>query len=184
MKSSTSHPTRRAREPPKSRGKISVGAKGVQVRPLQSTDRDEWLELRSQLWDDHDPQDLAAEADGFLQGWGFGRLPGGPLPAEVLLAVDPAGRILGFIEVDVRQSADGCSSPNVGYLEGWYVKSGARRAGIGSSLVRAAEDWARSHGCSEMASDTLSDNRTGELAHQGVGYEEVHRLIHYRRKLD
>ncbi len=154
-----------------------------QVRPLLPSDRDEWLSLRSQLWDAHEPQDLASEADGFLQGWGFGRRPGGPLPAEVLLAVDASGRILGFIEVDVRQVADGCATPNVGYVEGWYVRPNARRSGVGGALVRSAEDWARAHGCMEMASDTLADNRTGELAHRGLGYEEVHRLIHFRRKL-
>ena len=146
-------------------------------------DRDDWLVLRAQLWDDHSPEDLEAEADGFLQGWGFGKLPGAPLPAEVLVAVDSSGLILGFIEVDVRQSADGCSTPNVGYLEGWDVKPDARRAGVGRALVRGAEDWARSHGCTEMASDTLSGNRTGELAHRSLDYEEVHHLIHFRRKL-
>jgi aminoglycoside 6'-N-acetyltransferase I len=46
----------------------------------------------------------------------------------------------------------------VGYIEGWFVYEALRNRGIGKELMRAAEDWAREHGCREMASDTWIDN--------------------------
>jgi aminoglycoside 6'-N-acetyltransferase I len=50
-------------------------------------------------------------------------------------------------------------------------------------LVAAAEEWARSKGCVEMASDTEIDNQVSHTAHGRLGYEEVERLIHFRKPL-
>jgi len=71
----------------------------------------------------------------------------------------------------------------VGYLEGWYVAEHARRQGIGAGLVAAAEDWARSRGCTEMASDTELANRVGEAAHLRLGYEVAARVTAFRKRL-
>jgi aminoglycoside 6'-N-acetyltransferase I len=50
-------------------------------------------------------------------------------------------------------------------------------------LVAAAEEWARSKGCVEMASDAESDNELSHTAHGRLGYEEVERLVHFRKAL-
>lgn len=47
--------------------------------------------------------------------------------------------------------------------------------------MAAAEDWAREHGYSELASDTLLENRASEGAHRALGFEEVERAIHFRK---
>ncbi|MBZ5612719.1 MAG: GNAT family N-acetyltransferase [Acidobacteriia bacterium] len=41
----------------------------------------------------------------------------------------------------------------VGYIEGWYVAESHRHKGIGRKLLVVAEDWARSQGYVEMASE-------------------------------
>jgi len=63
------------------------------------------------------------------------------------------------------------------------VVRNCRRQGIGSALVRAAEDWARSMGCTEMASDTQIDNHLSQRAHEAVGFKTTERSVLYRKSL-
>ena len=67
--------------------------------------------------------------------------------------------------------------------EGWYVVGEARHSGIGRRLLSAAEDWARSNGCVEMASDTWIDNELSQTCHEALGFEVVDRCVHYRKAL-
>jgi aminoglycoside 6'-N-acetyltransferase I len=63
------------------------------------------------------------------------------------------------------------------------VRPECRRQGIDRALVGAAEEWAISRGCSEMASDCLLENSESEFFHRELGYSVVERLIHFRRAL-
>lgn len=101
----------------------------------------------------------------------------------VFVAERAAGCLGGFLEAGTRPYADGCDTSPVGYVEGWYVDPDLRRHGVGGLLVRAAEEWARSIGCREMASDTTLDNDTSIAAHEALGYREVERLIHFAKCL-
>ena len=99
----------------------------------------------------------------------------------VAQAVD--SRLLGFLEANIRPYADGCATRNVGYIEGWYIDEEHRRQGVGAALVEAAENWARSKDCREMASDCLLDNEVSLAAHLALGYEEMERIIHFCKPL-
>ena len=103
--------------------------------------------------------------------------------AVFVLARDDNRSLAGFVEVGARSVADGCSSSPVGYVEAWYVDPDARRSGYGRALLAAAENWARSQGYSEMASDALIDNDVSHAAHRQSGYIEVDRVITYRKPL-
>jgi aminoglycoside 6'-N-acetyltransferase I len=87
------------------------------------------------------------------------------------------------VEAQLRRYADGCDTSPVGYVEGWFVDSDARRGGIGAQLIAAVESWAISQGCLEMASDTQLQNHVSQAAHARVGYGEVERVIRYRKRL-
>lgn len=93
------------------------------------------------------------------------------------------GGLAGFVEVSLRRYADGCDSSPVGYVEGWYVDTQFRRAGLGRKLLAAAEGWARAKGCTEMASDALLDNVDSYRAHCRLGYAEVERQVCFRKSL-
>ena len=94
------------------------------------------------------------------------------------------GAVVGFVLAGMRSHADGCDPVKpVGYIEGWYVAVAWRKQGIGRALVNAAENWARTAGCAEMASDTWADNVESQRAHAALGYQEVDRCVNYRKSL-
>ena len=129
--------------------------------------------MRGQLFPNN-PEELA-EVDAYLSG--------AITPAALLVAQRSDGGLAGFIEVGTRPYAEGCMSSPVAYIEAWYVDADMRRRGVGKALFNAAEAWARQHGFAEIASDTLIDNAVSIAAHKALGYQEVERIVCFRRSL-
>ena len=146
----------------------------VSVRPAEPRDTADWIRLRTELWPE-EPEDHPPEIEAY-----FSRPPERSI---CLLAEEPEHGIIGFAEVGLRDYAEECRTSPVGYLEGIYVQPGARRTGAGRALVRAGEEWARTRGCSEMASDRALDNEPSGVFHEAVGFTEVHRVVCYRKEL-
>lgn len=131
------------------------------------------------LWPDGTVEGHALELMPLLDG-----RPPGNLPAAVLVALDTDKHPIGFLHASLRSHADGCDPARaVGFIEGWYVEPGYRHRGVGTRLMRAAEQWAREQGCVEMASDTWLDNLESQHAHERLGFEIVDRCVHYRKNL-
>ena len=106
-----------------------------------------------------------------------------PTLQHVLLAEEPDGRAVGFVELSIRTYAEGCETDRVAFLEGWYVVPDARRRGVGRVLIAEAERWARDQGCSEFASDALLDNEVSANAHTALGFQETAQLRCFRKSL-
>ena len=146
----------------------------LNVRPVTEADLSEWFRLRRKLWDATGDEDHEAEMLDILDH------------AEtqlVLVAEADEGKLAGFLEASIRPFVEDCESDNVGYLEGWFIDPDYRRLGLGSALVTAAEEWARGHGATEMASDAEIGNEPSLSAHIKLGYEETSRLVHLRKEL-
>src|SRR5262245_49672412 len=94
------------------------------------------------------------------------------------------GGLCGFIEVSLRDYEEACQTSPVAYIEGWYVDVESRRHKLGTRLVQTVEAWARNQGLKEMASDTQIDNTVSIQAHKGLGYEEVERIVYFRKTLE
>ena len=149
------------------------------IRLAQLEDRDQLVRMREALWPKTPAEEHARELTDILDG-----KPVTTLPLIILVAEARDRGLAGFLEVDLRSHADGCNpSRPVGYVEGWYVAENQRHKGIGRRLLAAAEDWARSQGCAEMASDTWVDNGVSQRVHEALGYEVVDRCVHYRKTL-
>ena len=144
------------------------------IRPLEEQDLGEWLRLRQLLWDETSEDDHKSEMVGILEN----------SDSQFVVVADVGGgKLAGFLEASIRPFVEDCTSENVGYLEGWCVEEKYRRLGIGRSLVRFAEGWARQRGCTEMASDAEIDNEESLQAHASLGYRETSRLVHLRKEL-
>lgn len=144
------------------------------IRPLEERDLAEWLRLRTSLWDQTAEDDHRTEMVDIIEH---------PDSQFVAVADTGNGRLAGFLEASIRNQVEDCDTENVGYLEGWFVDLDHRRRGIGAALVAAAEDWARDHGCTEMASDAEIGNTVSQQAHAQLGYTETSRLVHLRKEL-
>jgi len=101
----------------------------------------------------------------------------------VFLARDERDEVIGFLETNLREYADGAETSPVGYLEGLYVEANYRQRGIARSLIEKGEQWARSQGCTEIASDCLIDNDVSFQVHTRMGYREVERQIIFLKRL-
>lgn len=151
----------------------------VNIRIAHAADWKQLAALRTLLWPDGSYEEHLGELKAGPSGWGPPEFP-----VAWLVAEDESGEMIGFLEVGLRSHADGCDTRRaVGYVEGWFVREEHRRKGIGAALIRAAESWARAHGCREMASDALIDNATSETAHKALGFEIVDRCIRFRKAL-
>jgi aminoglycoside 6'-N-acetyltransferase I len=146
------------------------------IRGPQDGDRPEWLRMRRRLWDDCPEAEHEREIDEYLRE---------PVN-RVFLAERPGGGLCGFLEAAIHPWAVGCDEAEgpVGYIEGWYVDADVRRRGVGRALVEAAERWARTQGCRQMASDTQLDNPISQEAHGALGYRETYRLVYFRKDLE
>jgi aminoglycoside 6'-N-acetyltransferase I len=145
------------------------------VRHIEQSDATDWERMRRTLWPSPE-NDHARDIERFFAGERDN-------PAAVLVAVADEGRAIGFAELSIRPYAEGCDTRRVGYLEGWFVESTHRRKGVGRALVAASEDWARAQGCTEFASDTELHNELSAAAHASLGFEEVERIICFRKDL-
>jgi aminoglycoside 6'-N-acetyltransferase I len=143
------------------------------IRRATYEDKPDWLRMRQGLWPDAPIEYLNFDMDDRLADPDY----------AVLVASGDAGQLVGFLEAGTRKFADGCETSPVGYIEGWFVSEGFRGRGIGAELVRAAEEWARSLGRQEMASDTWLENENSIRVHRLLGYEEMERLVHFVKRL-
>jgi len=143
----------------------------VNIRPLQTPDLPAYHLLRIALWPDS-AGDFEREVSEILN-----------TDHLASFVAEQDGVLVGFAEVSLRAYAEGCESSPVGYLEGWYVAPTHRNTGVGRRLVEAAEDWARAKGCSEMASDTELHNTQSQQAHARLDYQEVERMVCFRKTL-
>jgi aminoglycoside 6'-N-acetyltransferase I len=159
----------------------------VAVRNAGPEDHAEWLRMRRALWDDCPDAEHDTDIGLFL-----GR-EGGQSPSScgystgaiaVFVAERAGGGLCGFVEASIRPHAEGAEARPVGYVEGWYVDPDMRRRGVGRALVEAAEAWARSRECRQMASDAELWNAVSHQAHGALGYQETARLVLFKKDLD
>ena len=148
----------------------------ITIRPAKQGDAAAWLQLRHALWPERSEAEHREDVERFFAG-------AAQEPLAVLFAEDGAGCPVGLAELSIRAYAEGCRSDRVAYLEGWFVVPSARGCGVGRALIGAAEEWGRSQGCREFASDAQPDNEISVAAHRALGFVDVGLVRCFRKEL-
>ncbi|MEK4385889.1 aminoglycoside 6'-N-acetyltransferase [Solibacillus sp. FSL W7-1464] len=103
--------------------------------------------------------------------------------STVFLAFDDEQPI-GFAQCQLRfDYVEGTHSSPVGYLEGLYVEEVYRRQHFAQHLVQVCEQWAKTKGCTEFASDCELSNQDSLNVHLKLGFTEANRIICFTKKL-
>lgn len=148
---------------------------GFAVRRTEDIHDRDWLALRAAFWDGESEEEHLASLEKFT---------GTYATYFALIANHESGTAAGFVEISVRRDyVNGCEHCPVLYLEGLFVRPEFREAGIARKLCAAAEEWGRAKGIREFASDSDIDNSVSIRAHEGLGFEEMERVVCFRKLL-
>ncbi|MES9992821.1 MAG: aminoglycoside 6'-N-acetyltransferase [Candidatus Thiodiazotropha sp.] len=146
----------------------------MKIREIENNDLERWSEMRTSLWPKTDDAHLA-EIKAFFDGISID-------VEQVYVAIIDETAV-GFIELNIREFAEGSRRPKVPYVEAWYVDSEYRGRGYGKQLMLRAEKWAIDQGFNELASDTEIDNHISIAMHTHLGFKETERVVCFLKQL-
>ncbi len=145
------------------------------IERITSFPHDAWLQLRMALWPDCPREEHLAE---------MAELTARPDRFAQFIAHAANGQAVGLAESALRfDYVNGTDSSPVAFIEGLYVVPEARTQGVAKKLVEAVIDWAKSMGCTELASDASLDNKASHAMHLALGFQESERVIFFRKRL-
>ncbi len=147
----------------------------MKVREAQPKDIDRWATLRCSLWPSSKANNVG-EIEEYFSGTSV------DIDKVFILATED-DTLAGFIEINIRNFAEGSRSQHVPYVEAWYIEEQYRARGFGKKLLQAAEQWALARGYEELASDTTIDNVKSIEIHKKLGFEEKDRIVCFLKKL-
>jgi aminoglycoside 6'-N-acetyltransferase I len=147
----------------------------MKVREMLSEDREAWLTMRSELWPGARAEHVS-EIDAYLDHRASF--------IDQAFICEREDQHAGFVELRIRNYAEGSEAFAVPYVEGWFVDEQHRRRGVGSMLISRSEQWARVLGYKELASDAEIDNEISISAHLALGFREVERSVAFLKELE
>ena len=143
------------------------------IRRAQVKDAETLALLAIQMWEDHEVAELADE---------FREIVG--KDDAVCFITFAEDRPVAFAQCQLRYDyVEGTESFPVGYLEGIFVSEDYRKKGLAAKLLAECEKWAKGKDCTEFASDCELDNESSLRFHLALGFEEVNRVICFRKTL-
>ena len=130
-------------------------------------------ELAAELWPQHTVEAFEQEMASLLADHEC---------AVFLAAADD--RPVALAQCQLRYDyVEGTESSPVGYLEGIFVSEAFRHQGIAGRLLYSCEEWARTMGCREFASDCELTNDESRQFHLRMGFAEANRIICFAKRL-
>lgn len=141
----------------------------MDIRAVESSDLDAWADLRQALWPELEREQALSECRAILNS-----------DTEIAFIAWLEQRPVGLIEGQLRRSQDQL----YGHVEGWYVATEARGSGTGKALMSALSNWFLHRHIGTVFSDTNPDYPLSPAAHQAAGFEEVGRILIYRKRLN
>ena len=144
------------------------------IREASKNDASAWSEMRTELWPETGDKHVSEINEYFS---------GASIDIVQAYVGEVEFEIVGFLELNIRNFAEGSRSPKLPYVEAWYIKSKYRGHGYGALLMQQAEEWAIAKGYSELASDTELENNRSIAMHKRMGFVETERIVCFLKKL-
>ena len=148
----------------------------MKIRFVNDSDKDSWSKFRTELWPESSDNHVS-EIEAYFHGTS--------IDIDVVFVAETENHdLVGFLELNLRDYAEGSRCSPIPYIEAWFVSKGHRGKGVGRLLIQAAERWALENGYSEIASDTTPNNLDSIKAHKKLGYKEVERVVCFLKTLN
>jgi ribosomal protein S18 acetylase RimI-like enzyme len=140
----------------------------IMIRPAGDADREFVAGLVSSLLEFGSPTwtDAMALAPGFRKALASAVAEHNPR-SPVLIAQAADGAPVGFVSLRLSKDVAGIERGHVADLA---VRASARRMGVGSAQMRAAEAWARELGLPALSLDVWSTNERALAFYRHLGY--------------
>jgi len=142
------------------------------VRPATPSDQEALGRCGAALMRQHH----AADARRFIEvehpEAGYGRYLVSRLADRdsLVMVAEEAGRVVGYVYADVEGTSWKDLRGPCGYVHDVYVDEGARRRGAGWALMRAAIDWIRSKGRTQIVLFTKTGNAHAQRLFAALGF--------------
>ncbi|MFO7992244.1 MAG: GNAT family N-acetyltransferase [Thermoplasmata archaeon] len=100
----------------------------------------------------------------------------------VTFVADEGGKIIGFVNVMIRNRASFFTVQKMGVIMDTFVREDYRRKGVGSALVHAAERWIKNQGVEVAVLTVAPENTSGVKFWRKKGFKTY--LYKQRKELD
>ena len=145
----------------------------MKIKRAELNNLQELATLAGTLWPHHTAAEMADEYRVGMEN-----------PNVAFFLAYEGDTAVGFAQCQLRHDyVDGTENSPVGYLEGIFVAEQYRNQGTARMLLTACENWARTKGCTEFASDCELTNTQSLCFHLNVGFTEANRIICFTKKL-
>ncbi len=156
----------------------------ITIRPYQESDRERLKDITQQAFPGASIDKLIEQKHGVLNGTPWYVRKRAALdadcdanPAGVFVAVDEAGRMVGYVTTRLWPET------RMGWIPNLAVDPACQGQGIGRRLLQQALDYFRAEGMTHAKLETLATNETGQHLYPSLGFEELIRQIHYTMEL-
>lgn len=141
----------------------------LQIRPVRESDKDVLVEMAERLQEGVAPWRDPEAVRRSVVAWVRESLADlAALESRVFVA-ERNGEVVGFVCASERTHFTGEVDTYIGEL---VVAKQAERAGVGRTLVGAAEAWGRSRGRNRVTVDTGAANTAARSFYAALGYED------------
>jgi GNAT superfamily N-acetyltransferase len=106
---------------------------------------------------------------------GYGRFLTSRLadPESLVMVAEHAGEVVGYVFADIEPTSWKDLRGPCGFIHDVYVQGPARRQGAGRELVRAAIEWVRSKGMSQVVLWSKSGNDSAQRLFAALGFRDT-----------
>ena len=95
-------------------------------------------------------------------------------PNKYLALAYAKGEAIGFVYAYLKVAKDTSFSDNIVEIDGLFIKDGFRKLGVGTTLIKSVEDWAKDNfGSAHFEITYINTNFPAENCYKKLGFEPI-----------